>query len=41
MDSNNDKQLHFEAVNDKNREAVILIGFAMYGYFPNPVPGQL
>lgn len=79
MDLNNYKQLHFEPVNDKNREDVkslslfpeqvcfiesvneclqeadeikvwhpvgiydgnILVGFAMYGCFPNPVPGQL
>ena len=79
MDLNNYKQLHFEPVNDKNREDVkslslfseqvdfiesvneclqeadeikiwrpvgiydksILVGFAMYGYFPDPAPGQL
>ncbi len=79
MDLNNYKQLHFEPVNDKNREDVkslslfseqvdfiesvneclqeadeikiwrpvgiydksILVGFAMYGYFPDPTPGQL
>lgn len=78
MDLNNYK-LHFEPINDKNREEVkslslfseqvgfiesvseclqeadeikvwrpvgiydgnILVGFAMYGYFPAPVPGEL
>ena len=79
MDLNKEKQLHFELVNDNNRQEVKslslfseqvgfietvdeclqeaneikawrpvgiydreqLVGFAMYGYFPEPAPGRL